>query len=48
MNALENKKDTELIDIVMNCELDYDCRICAAKEIMKRLGVVRDGQENKS
>lgn len=33
---MENKKDIELIEIVMNCELDYDIRIQAAKEIMRR------------
>lgn len=41
---LEAKSDTELIEIIMNCELDYDCRIHAAKEIYTRLGVVDDGE----
>ncbi|GAB6926030.1 hypothetical protein JCM10914A_56140 [Paenibacillus sp. JCM 10914] len=36
---MENKQDTELIEIIMNCELDIDCRVHAAKEIIKRLGV---------
>lgn len=39
MNVMESKKDTELIDIVMNCELDFDIRKHAAKEVIKRLGV---------
>ncbi|GIP02071.1 hypothetical protein J28TS4_04780 [Paenibacillus lautus] len=37
MNAMENKQDTELINIVMECELDFDIRIHAAKEIWNRL-----------
>jgi hypothetical protein len=37
MNALENKQDTELINIVMECELDFDIRINAAKEIWNRV-----------
>jgi|GEM_PF-6713418 len=36
MNVLESKKDTELIDIVMNCELDFDIRKHAAKELLNR------------
>jgi hypothetical protein len=37
MNALEEKQDTELINIVMECELDFDIRVHAAKEIWNRL-----------
>lgn len=39
MKAMESKQDIELIDIVMNCGLDFDCRVHAAKEVIKRLGV---------
>ena len=39
MNAMESKKDAELINIVMNSEVDFDCRIHAAKEVLSRLGV---------
>ncbi|MDH6670208.1 hypothetical protein M2277_000852 [Paenibacillus sp. LBL] len=34
---METKQDTELINIIMNCELDYDYRIHAAKEVIKRI-----------
>lgn len=44
MNAMEKKQDTELINIVMECELDFDIRIHAAKEIMNR--VRKEGQDN--
>lgn len=33
---MNTKTDVELIEIIMNCELDYDIRVQAAKEIMKR------------
>lgn len=33
---MKNKTDVELIEIIMNCELDYDIRVNAAKEIMRR------------
>jgi hypothetical protein len=36
---METKKDIELIDIVMNCEWDFDIRKHAAEEILKRAGV---------
>lgn len=39
MKAMENKQDIELIEVIMNCELDFDCRVHAAKEVIKRLGV---------
>lgn len=39
MNVMESKNDAELIDIVMNCELDFDIRKHAAKEILRRTKV---------
>lgn len=33
---MNTKTDVELIEIIMNCELDYDIRVQAAKEIMRR------------
>ncbi len=33
---MKNKKDVELIEIIMNCELDYDIRVQATKEMMRR------------
>jgi len=43
---LESKTDIELINIVDNCELDYDIRVEAAKLIYRRLG--KHGQSNSS
>ncbi|MEC0110449.1 hypothetical protein P4H27_26110 [Paenibacillus taichungensis] len=42
MKPLENMTDVELIETVMKSELDYDFRIHAAKQIMKRVGVIND------
>lgn len=39
MKAMESKQDIELAEIIMNCELDFDCRKHAAIEYIKRLGV---------
>lgn len=41
---METKKDIELIEFVMNCELDFDFRKYAAMEIMRRTGVVSNGK----
>jgi hypothetical protein len=43
MKPLENMTDIELIETVMKSELDYDFRIHAAKQILKRIGVVGSG-----
>lgn len=43
MKPLENMTDVELIETVMKSELDYDFRIHAAKQILKRIGVMGDG-----
>ena len=43
MKPSENMTDVELIETVMKSELDYDFRIHAAKQIMKRIGVIEDG-----
>lgn len=45
MKFMENKQDIELIDIVMNCELDFDCRKHAAMEAIKRSGVNKSWDE---
>lgn len=42
MRPLENMTDVELIETVMKSELDYDFRIHAAKQILKRIGVIED------
>ena len=34
---MSTKTDVELIEIMMDCELDYDIRVHAAKEIMRRI-----------
>lgn len=47
MNVMESKKDAELIEIIMNCELDFDCRKHAAMEAIKRLGVSAQWVVNK-
>lgn len=46
MKVLESKKDTELIEFVMNCELDFDFRKHAAMEMLKRAGVTDPWQIN--
>lgn len=43
MNAMESKKDAELITIIMNIELDEDFRRGAAKEFYRRLGEKKRG-----
>ncbi|MGM1048368.1 MAG: hypothetical protein ACQEXX_19825 [Bacillota bacterium] len=44
MNAVESKQDTELIEIVMNCGLDFNDRKHAAVEVIKRLGLEESAQ----
>lgn len=41
---MDTKQDVELIEFVMNCQLDFDFRKCAAMEIMRRTGVVSNGK----
>lgn len=48
MKPLENMTDVELIETVMKSELDYDFRIHAAKQILKRIGVIGDGSSETS
>lgn len=42
MKPLENMSDVELIEAVLESTLDYDFRIHAAKQILKRVGVTVD------
>ena len=42
---MKNKTDIDLIEILMNCELDFDIRIQAAKELLLRTGVNKPWEE---
>lgn len=43
MSPLLKMTDDELIDTTQKSELDYDIRIEASKEYLKRMGVIGDG-----
>lgn len=44
MNPLEKMSDNELINTTQDETLDYDIRIHASKEYLKRMGVIGDGE----
>lgn len=46
MNPLERMTDDELIDTTQQSELDYDIRIEASKEYLKRMGVIGDAEDS--
>lgn len=47
MNPLLKMTDDELIDTTQKSELDYDIRIEASKEYLKRMGVICDAEEGR-
>ncbi|MNC77486.1 hypothetical protein D3C75_1294520 [compost metagenome] len=47
MNPLLRMSNDELIDTTQKSELDYDIRIEASKEYLRRKGVISDGEEGR-
>jgi hypothetical protein len=45
VKLLENMTDEELINTTQESELDYDIRIEASKEYLKRMGVIADDSD---
>lgn len=46
MNPLLKMTNDELINTTQDETLDYDIRIHASKEYLKRMGVIGDGEED--
>ncbi|MCM3131856.1 hypothetical protein M3629_03620 [Paenibacillus polysaccharolyticus] len=45
MKLIQNMTNDELIETTQKSELDYDIRIEASKEYLKRMGVIADDSD---